>query len=123
MAIDADLAEQVLAAEVEGPRVADFLHEAELAAEGEGKATILRLATEDRSVRGAADGEESLAFRKLDELGRITPGVRNEVWMFQTGQAPPNSASVKVVELKRLVTFPALSIRRKKNGTPVAFLR
>ena len=40
--------------------------------------------------------------------------------MFHTGQAPPYSAILNEVTLKRLVTFPALSTRRKKNGTPRA---
>src|SRR3546814_8942638 len=52
--------------------------------------------------------------------GTMTPGVRNEVWMFHTGQAPPYSAMLKEVALNRLVTLPALSTRRKKNGTPRA---
>ena len=50
--------------------------------------------------------------------GNMTPGVRKAVWRFQTGQDPPYSAMLKLVALNLLVTFPALSTRKKKNGTP-----
>ena len=50
--------------------------------------------------------------------GKITPGVRNAVCRFQTGQDPPYSAMLKLVALNRLVTLPALSTLKKKNGTP-----
>ena len=54
--------------------------------------------------------------------GNITPGVRKAVWRFQTGQDPPYSAMLKLVALNLLVTFPALSTRKKKMARRVLSL-
>src|SRR3546814_14831943 len=75
----ADRAEQPLVLGIEGCGIGEPLGMLQLAAEREGEAAVLGVAAEHRPLGGAADGEEALAVRQLDELRHDDAGGAEQI--------------------------------------------